>query len=199
MTKGQLFSIAQIIRCACRCECSLCYRIIADIQIRSRPVSQLGLWLQKRLVSAWHNGEEATKDQPQFIWSFGGPVYATQHGEISHRNPAPGQYQIITRLFAKYWYLRSINVPVSGLGAKQSSRSIDAVSNWITLRAGDRLSGLVVTVSEGASSLQGQVRLNEGETLPSRLYVYLVDPASRGYFIFYNGQKSIFLACFCRT
>ena len=129
------------------------------------------------LVSAWHNENEAAKEQPQFVWSLGGPIYPSDQGDISLRNLAPGQYQIITRLFAKYWYLRSITLPAStmaGSNTVQTSRTNDAVSNWITLRQDDRLSGLIVTLSEGAGSLQGQVTLSEGETPPARLYVYLV-------------------------
>jgi hypothetical protein len=125
------------------------------------------------LVSAWHNQKEAANDQPQFVWSLGGPAYANQQGEISLRNLAAGQYQIISRLFANYWYLRSITVP-----ATQPGKQTDAVANWVTLRSGVRLSGLTVTLAEGAASLQGQVKLNEGETPPARLYVYLVPAES---------------------
>ncbi|PWT92620.1 MAG: hypothetical protein C5B55_06030 [Blastocatellia bacterium] len=129
------------------------------------------------LISAWHNEKEAAKDKPQFVWSLGGPAYPNQQGEIALRNLAAGQYQIISRLFAKYWYLRSITLPAStgsGTGNPQSSKQTDAVANWINVRSGDRLSGLTVTLSEGAASLQGQLKLNEGEALPGRLYVYLV-------------------------
>src|SRR5262249_7859977 len=85
------------------------------------------------LVSAWHNEKEAAKDQPQFIWSLGGPAYPNDKGEITLRNLAAGQYQIITRLFAKYWYLRSITLPASsssGPTSQQTNRSLDVVSNW---------------------------------------------------------------------
>jgi hypothetical protein len=121
------------------------------------------------LISAWHNQKEAGNDQPQFVWGLGGPAHASQQGEISLRNLAAGQYQIISRLFANYWYLRSITVP-----ATQPGKQSDAVANWVTLRSGVRLSGLTVTLAEGAASLEGQVKLNEGEMLPPRLYVYLV-------------------------
>jgi hypothetical protein len=124
------------------------------------------------LVSAWHNDNEAAKAQPQFIWSLGGPAYPKDNGEVALRNLAAGQYQIITRLFAKYWYLRSISLP--GSSGQQANRSTDVASNWMTLRPAEQLTGLTVTLAEGAGSLQGQVKLNEGETLPGRLYVYLV-------------------------
>jgi hypothetical protein len=124
------------------------------------------------LVSAWHNDKGAAKDQPQFVWSLGGPAYPKENGEVALRNLASGQYQIITRLFAKYWYLRSISL--SGPAGQQANRSTDVASNWMTVRSGEQLTGLTVTLTEGAASLQGQVKLNEGETLPGRLYVYLV-------------------------
>jgi len=124
------------------------------------------------LVSAWHSDKDAAKDQPQFVWSLGGPAYPKENGEVVLRNLAAGQYQIITRLFAKYWYLRSISLP--GPAGQQANRSTDVVSNWMTVRPADQLTGLTVTLAEGAGSLQGQVKLNEGETLPGRLYAYLV-------------------------
>ena len=133
--------------------------------------------ITETLVSAWHNENDSARDQPPFIWAIGGPAYPNEAGEVTLRNLAAGQYQILTRLFAKYWYLRSITLPASTASAPESgpsSKAIDAVSNWATLRQGVRLSGLVVTLSEGAASLQGQVLLSNGQTLPSRLYVYLV-------------------------
>ena len=68
--------------------------------------------------------------------------YPNQQGEIALRNLAAGQYQITSRLFAKYWYLRSINLPApirSGVATPPSSKPVDAVANWITLRSGERL------------------------------------------------------------
>jgi Carboxypeptidase regulatory-like domain len=129
------------------------------------------------LVSAWHNEKEARTDQPQFVWSLGGPSYPNEQGEIELRNLAPGQYQIITRLFAKYWYLKSITLPsttTTGTKSPQVNRLYDAVANWATLKPGERLTGLVVTLADGAASLRGQLRIEDGQALPPRLYVYLV-------------------------
>jgi hypothetical protein len=49
---------------------------------------------------------------------------------------------------------------------------------WTTLKTGDQLSGLTVTLAQGASSVEGQVVVNEGETRPEILIVYLV-PSER--------------------
>ena len=130
--------------------------------------------VSETLVSAWHNTKESAKDQPQFLWALGGPSFPNEQGEISLRNLAPGQYQIIAKQFARYWYLSSISIPSTTGTARPPNRTNDVVANWTTLKAGERLSGLVVTLTEGAGSLRGQITVGENEPLPDRLYVYLV-------------------------
>lgn len=141
--------------------------------------------ITETLISAWHNEKEAAKDRPQFIWAMGGPVYPTAQGDVTLRNLAAGQYQIIARQFAKYWYLRSITLPAPpGVATKtnQSSGALSAPTDrlltWTTLRPGERLTGLVVTVAEGAASVRGQVTTAEERSIPGRMYVYLL-PAER--------------------
>ena len=46
------------------------------------------------------------------------------------------------------------------------------------MKPGERLSGLTITIAEGAASLHGQVDLAEGQKLPPKFFVYLV-PAER--------------------
>ena len=85
----------------------------AECKGKRRPL------LTETLVSAWHNEKNKAKDQPQFIWSLGGPSTPDKQGSISLRNLAPGQYHFIPRFSAKYWYLHSISMPVVGsVGAK---------------------------------------------------------------------------------
>ena len=129
------------------------------------------------LVSAWHNEKIKKKDQPQFIWSLGGPSAPDKEGNFSLRNLAPGQYYFIARFSAKYWYLRSISLPPAaaiGSSATGPKRSVDAARNWTTVKPSDRLSGLVITLTEGAASLRGQVTIEDRKEFPARLYVYLV-------------------------
>ena len=58
------------------------------------------------------------------------------------------------------------------------NRLVDAARNWTTLKSGERLAGLTVTIAAGAASMHGQIDLAEGQKLPPRLFVYLV-PAER--------------------
>jgi len=147
----------------------------ADCKGKRRPL------FTETLISAWHNEKTKAKDQPQFIWSLGAPSSADKEGNFLLRNLTAGQYQFIPRFSAKYWYLQSISLQSSAATAPKppaANREVDAARNWTTLKTGDRLSGLVIKLAEGAASLQGKITLREGETPPARLYAYLL-PAER--------------------
>ncbi len=123
------------------------------------------------LVSAWHKETEATKALPRFVWSLGSPVAPDTEGNVSVRNLAAGDYRFVTQFSGKYWYLQSMSLPPS---KTQPAKPVDAARTWTTIKAGDRLSGLTITLAHGAASLRGQVALGEGETLPEKLIAYLV-------------------------
>jgi len=132
------------------------------------------------LITPWHNEKSVPKDQPQFLWGLGGPTLADKQGDFTLRNLAPGQYRFNTRSLAKYWYLQSISLQhsVASKAVTAANRPVDAARNWTTLASGDRVSGLIVTLAEGAVSLHGQIRLAEGQKLVPKLFTYLV-PAER--------------------
>jgi hypothetical protein len=127
-------------------------------------------------ISAWHRQTEAAKKQPQFIWNLGQPVSADTQGKVTLRNLAPSQYYFVARFTAKSWYLQSISF-AAPTGAK-TSKPIDATRVWTNVNQGERLSGLTVTLAQGAATLNGQIALREGETVPEKLFVYLV-PAEK--------------------
>jgi len=131
------------------------------------------------VVSAWHNDTEAAKNTPASLWSIGAPTAADADGSFSLRNLATGEYYFATRFTAKYWYLHSITLPAPPAiaAAKVASKPVDATVVWTKLKAGDRLSGLTVTLAQGAAILRGQL-VSEGQQVPEKLFVYLV-PSER--------------------
>jgi hypothetical protein len=99
-------------------------------------------------------------------------------GDFLLRNLAPGQFNMDVRFFAKYWYVRSVAreataiQPVTGrVGV--TTRQTDVARNGISLKFGERVSGLNVTLAEGAASLRGTVKPVPGESVPPKLYFYL--------------------------
>jgi hypothetical protein len=122
-------------------------------------------------VSAWHKDDEAARNQPRFVWGLGAPVSGDAQGNVLLKNLAPGDYYFVTRFKAKSWYLQSISLGNSTTPGPK--KMVDATRVWTTVKSGDRLSGLKVTLAEGAGSLSGQLSLAEGEALPEKMFVYL--------------------------
>ncbi|HXI61643.1 MAG TPA: carboxypeptidase-like regulatory domain-containing protein [Pyrinomonadaceae bacterium] len=93
-------------------------------------------------------------------------------GSFTLRNLPPGSYQIDPRPPASGWYVRSI-----AIGATQSAAraaSIATARDGVAVRSGERVAGLMVTITEGASRLRGRISGTEAQTLPQRLRIYLI-------------------------
>jgi hypothetical protein len=91
------------------------------------------------------------------------------------RNLEPGSYRIDARAPASGWYIRSIAIGPAQTAAGRNSTL--AVAD-ITLRPGEHLSVLTVTMTEGAARLRGHITAAEGQRVPAGLRVYLA-PAER--------------------
>lgn len=136
--------------------------------------------LAETMLVARRNDNATPKDQWTFANFFaqGSP---DQSGEFTLRNLAAGQFNLQARFYAKYWYLRSIVRQVPGATPARggaTNRQTDAARNGISLKFGERISGLTVTLSAGAASLRGAVKPAEGESLPAKLFLQLA-PAEK--------------------
>jgi hypothetical protein len=136
--------------------------------------------LAETMLVVRRNDKVTPKDQMSaanyFAQGSAGPS-----GDFTLRNLSAGQFNLQTRFFAKYWYLRSIARQVPGTAPARGgapNRPTDAARNGISLKSGERISGLTVTLAAGAASLRGTVKPAEGESLPSRLYLQLA-PAEK--------------------
>jgi hypothetical protein len=138
---------------------------------KDRPI------FKETFISAWHRQTEAARKLPPFIWSMGQPASADAQGNITLRNLAPSQYYFTARFPTKSWYLQSISFAAPATAAK-TNKPIDASRIWTNVNTGEKLSGLRVTLAPGAATLNGQIALREGETLPEKLFVYVV-PAEK--------------------
>lgn len=126
-------------------------------------------------IFAWHNDNEAAKQMPQQVWSLGAPVTPDADGNFTLKNLLAAEYYFAVRQPVKYWYLQSIQLaqpPVAG--AKVASKPVDATRTWTNIKSGAKLSGLTVTIAQGAASLRGELALGEGEQAPAKLFVYFV-------------------------
>ena len=129
---------------------------------KQRPV------FTETLVSAESGGINPLQGMLKFFLPRSNP---DELGNVTLKNLLPGRYYFLTQHFAKDWYLKSIALTTG-------TKPIDAARTWTILKPGESLNGLTITLAQGAASVRGQIELNEGETLPDKLHVYLV-PAEK--------------------
>src|SRR5262249_10365179 len=112
-----------------------------------------------------------------FLWPYIYVGSMNDNGEFAiYRLDADG-YFILARLPDENRYVKSITVPArqAGRGSVRSVATYDVARSGLTVKSGDRMTGLIVTIADGAASLRGKVAPeNEGSRLPTRMIVHLV-------------------------
>jgi hypothetical protein len=97
-------------------------------------------------------------------------------GDFLLRNLRRGVYGIDSQLPGAGWYLRSITIGNPPTMAKASDPNV--ARDGVSLKSGEKISALTVTITEGAARLRGHILAAEGQRVPAGLRVYLV-PAER--------------------
>jgi Carboxypeptidase regulatory-like domain len=107
-------------------------------------------------------------------------------GVFALRSLQHGTYAITPRAPAFGWYVRSITI-----GTATRVLNVNVPRDGITLKSGDRVTGLTVAMAEGGAALRGRISAREGQKLPRELRVYLA-PAEResvdNVLVFYEGR-----------
>lgn len=93
-----------------------------------------------------------------------------EKGEFTLLNLEPDAYRIEADLPGDHWFVRSMTLPASGAAKTKT----DVARSPINLKAGEKVSGVEITIAPGAAGLAGRVTTKEGRNLPNRLRVYLV-------------------------
>jgi len=134
------------------------------------------------MVTLLQNRKEQRADQLSSYRGFLGNSIPEKDGTFIIRNVRAGQYSFSPHFFARYWYLKSITLSASqnnsGQTKSASSGNSDVARNWTPLKSGDRLSGLTISLAEGAASIRGQITKSENAKMSDGLRVFLV-PSER--------------------
>ncbi|HEX5733749.1 MAG TPA: carboxypeptidase-like regulatory domain-containing protein [Blastocatellia bacterium] len=94
-------------------------------------------------------------------------------GEFTIFNLRAGLFRINPVLPGEGWYIRSMNVIAAATG-KSKVVARDAASRGVQVNQGERLTGLTITISEGAAFIAGKVLpAKEGQPLPSQVRIHL--------------------------
>ncbi|HKQ72369.1 MAG TPA: hypothetical protein VJ810_01480 [Blastocatellia bacterium] len=106
---------------------------------------------------------------------------ANEKGEFTINSIDPGHYRIGLRLPDENLYVKSI-AALANVTARNGAAAVNNISrDGFALKQGEKLTGLTISVADGAASLSGKiVAEKEGARLPERLRAHLVpaDPAA---------------------
>lgn len=99
------------------------------------------------------------------------PAVPTAQGEFTLRGLVAGRYRLAAQLPDESWYVKAVKLPAVA----------EAARDGLALKAGERLTGVNLTLAVGAASLQGAVKAAAGAKLPARVRVHLVpaEPPAR--------------------
>ena len=87
-------------------------------------------------------------------------------GFFTMRDLKPGRHRIELELPDKLWYLKAM--------AMTGSKPAVDPATGLTVKSGDKLSGLRLTIASGAALLKGKIMLAENTNPPVRLHVHLI-------------------------
>lgn len=89
------------------------------------------------------------------------------YGDFSLTGISEGTIRFGARLPSDFWYLKAVVLPTKTI-------KIDVALQGLSLKNGERISGLSMQVAEGAVALKGNIFTELGLTLPPKLRVHLV-------------------------
>jgi hypothetical protein len=97
-----------------------------------------------------------------------GPATPEKDGGFIVKNLEAGHYRINTDLPDENWYVRAVTQAAT-------PKPIDVSRAGLTLKQGEKISGIEMIIAQGAASLSGRVvPSREGAQLPKRLHVHLI-------------------------
>jgi len=93
-----------------------------------------------------------------------------EKGEVHFRNLSSATYLFDVHLPAAGWYLRDLTLNQTVRAKTETTWA----RNGISLKTGEKISGIAIAIAEGAASLRGRVATAEGQSPPRGLRIYLV-------------------------
>ncbi len=136
--------------------------------------------VEEILVVAERDEVQARESTPASRFAPTRPAAPNATGEFRLRNLEAGRHRVIAQLPDENWYVRAISV--EGKPSAPSARRVAApppvnvARNSATLKPGEKLAGMTVTIAEGAAGLRGQVDQAGGAS--NKIRVHLI-PAEK--------------------
>jgi len=128
-------------------------------------------FLDEIVMTARSDGRDQKGSYNQLVFGMSGPIglsASNEKGEFTIAGLKAGRQFVEPQLPDEHWFIKSMTLTTAAANAPAR----DAGKNGVTLKVGDKLTGLAVALAEGAAGLKGKV-VSTGQ-LPSRLRVHLL-------------------------
>ncbi|MEK6300881.1 MAG: carboxypeptidase-like regulatory domain-containing protein [Acidobacteriota bacterium] len=123
------------------------------------------------VISARGEGNEKPEDQSLSLGPMFEDTSPNENGEFTVGFLRPGVHRLDLQLPGDSLYIKTVTLPP----LTPDGKPVDAARSGVKLKSGDKVKGLVVTMSEGAAGLRGRVVTGEASKPPtSKMRVHLV-------------------------
>ncbi|HMB28899.1 MAG TPA: carboxypeptidase-like regulatory domain-containing protein [Blastocatellia bacterium] len=139
---------------------------IEKVSSAEKCVNPRESFLEEIVVRAKRDDAGEKTDPPYSFYSAMNFIGLNDKGAFAVRNLRPGRHRIDTELPNEDWYLKTITM--TGATPANDPR------NGVTVKSGDRVTGLTITLAMGAAGLKGKIIPAGGAGLPPRLRAHLV-------------------------
>jgi Carboxypeptidase regulatory-like domain len=123
-------------------------------------------YLEEIVVRAKREDAGAKTDLPYSFYSAMNYIGLNDKGGFAIRNLRPGRHRIDMELPGEDWFLKTMT--------RTGATPANDPRNGITLKSGDHVTGLAITLATGAAGLKGKITTAGNASVPSRLRVHLV-------------------------
>lgn len=131
--------------------------------------------LAETIVRLERPEKEPEKEDWIYARMFASSASPDASGAFSLRNLVPGRYRFEPRFYARYWYLQSMTTTTT----TPKPQKIDAAANWTTLKAGEPVTSLMITLAQGAASIRGRLSVPEGAAVPAMSIILMPAEADK--------------------
>ena len=127
--------------------------------------------LEELVITSQSEGKRQPEDQAAALLSIFKDTTPNDKGDFVISFLRPAVHHVDIQLPTEQLYIKSVVLPL----ATPNGNPVDAAKSGVLMKSGEKVKGLVVTISEGASGLRGRVVTGEaGKPPTSKMRVHLV-------------------------
>ncbi|HEU0184105.1 MAG TPA: carboxypeptidase-like regulatory domain-containing protein [Blastocatellia bacterium] len=139
---------------------------IEKVSSAEKCVNPRESYLEETVISVKRDDADAKTDPPYSFYGAMNIEGINDKGAFAVRNLRPGRHRVDIRLPGEDWFLKTMTM--TGATPANDPR------NGLTLKSGDRVAGLTITLATGAAGLKGKIIPAGNAGLPSRLRAHLI-------------------------